>query len=378
MNPETINYLRGWQAARLLDEAQVEAILLFESAKDRQAPARLRWPAILAISFGALLLSAGGLLFVAAHWDGMGPDARYLTVLAQVGLLHLAGAFCWERMPRLATALHGCGTLALGSAIFLAGQIFNLQEHWPGGVLLWALGAWFGYLLLRDWVQATLLALLTPCWLAGEWIEATHSGWGMANGVERILLVGLFGLGLAYLSARRGVEASLLRKALVWVGGLSLFPAVLALINCSLVFPWARQANLPTGLLVTGWTLAIGLPLAVAYLLRKSMAWVNLLAMVWAILIGCMRPGGWMIHAWAALGAIGLVAWGLYDERRERLNLGVAGFALTILCFYFSNVMDKLGRAFGLLGLGLLFLLGGWQLELLRRRLNARIREGGK
>jgi cytochrome oxidase assembly protein ShyY1 len=39
--------------------------------------------------------------------------------------------------------------------------------------------------------------------------------------------------------------------------------------------------------------------------------------------------------------------------------------------------MDKLGRSLGLMGLGLLFLLGGWQLERLRRRLNAHITEGG-
>jgi len=61
------------------------------------------------------------------------------------------------------------------------------------------------------------------------------------------------------------------------------------------------------------------------------------------------------------------------EERKERINLGVAGFALTILFFYFSNVMDKLGRSASLIGLGLLFLLGGWLLERTRRQLVARL-----
>ena len=72
-----------------------------------------------------------------------------------------------------------------------------------------------------------------------------------------------------------------------------------------------------------------------------------------------------------AAGSIGLVAWGLNEARRERINLGVAGFALTILAFYFSTVMDKLGRSASLIGLGLLFLLGGWLLEKTRRSLVA-------
>jgi len=37
--------------------------------------------------------------------------------------------------------------------------------------------------------------------------------------------------------------------------------------------------------------------------------------------------------------------------------------------FYFSSLFDKLGRSLGLMGLGVLFLLGGWALEKMRRRL---------
>jgi uncharacterized membrane protein len=72
---------------------------------------------------------------------------------------------------------------------------------------------------------------------------------------------------------------------------------------------------------------------------------------------------------WWALGAVGLVAWGVREGRGERVNFGAAIFAATVIAFYFSQVMDKLGRSASLVGLGLLFLAGGWALERVRRRL---------
>jgi uncharacterized membrane protein len=82
-----------------------------------------------------------------------------------------------------------------------------------------------------------------------------------------------------------------------------------------------------------------------------------------------------LIFGLCALGAVGLITWGMMEGRKERVNLGIAGFALTVLFFYFSNLMDKLGRSASLIGLGILFLLGGWGLERIRRRLLVKIEE---
>ncbi len=46
------------------------------------------------------------------------------------------------------------------------------------------------------------------------------------------------------------------------------------------------------------------------------------------------------------------------------------------IIFYFSDVMDKLGRSASLIGLGVLFLFGGWALERTRRQLVARVAGG--
>jgi hypothetical protein len=67
------------------------------------------------------------------------------------------------------------------------------------------------------------------------------------------------------------------------------------------------------------------------------------------------------------------VIWGLRQQQRLVVNIGVLGFALSITGFYFSSIFDKLGRSLGLIGMGVLFIGGGWFLERTRRRLLGRM-----
>jgi hypothetical protein len=53
------------------------------------------------------------------------------------------------------------------------------------------------------------------------------------------------------------------------------------------------------------------------------------------------------------------------------VNLGIVGFAFVVGWFYLSDIFDKFGRSLGLIGLGILFLAGGWALEKWRRKLLA-------
>ncbi len=375
---ETI--LARWQSAGLIDAATAERIRAFESRQgDSQ---RLRWPTILAITIGGLMLGAGVLLFVGAHWDRLSPAERFSTVLLLVGVFHVAGAFVEEKFPALTTVLHGVGTASLGAGIFLAAQIFNLNEDWSNGVLLWAAGATVGFLLRRDWVQGTFMAILFPLWLAGKWTIATRT----SASSERILGEGLLLLAITYLTARVDGDAPPLRRALTWIGAVAFIPCVVFVL-ASNEFLWGRNYGLSTGKQILGWTVAIILPLLLAFLLRGAAAWMNAVACLWALILGTMHYRdssysasaiGYIYHEigpflWCLAGAIGLIAWGLKESRKERINLGLAGIGLTILWFYFSNVMDKLGRSESLIGFGIVFLLVGWLLERARRQLAARM-----
>jgi uncharacterized membrane protein len=368
-------YLERWTSEGLIEASVAQRIRAYEAGQDETQG--LHWPVLLAISLGGLLLGAGVLLFVGAHWDTLSPSARFGLILLLVAIFHLGGAALSDRFAALSTTLHAVGTICLGAGIFLAGQIFNLQEHWPGGVMLWALGAWIAWALLRDWPQAAIASVLTPMWLGGEWIETTR---GMA-GSEKVLAEGLLLLAITYLTALvPEKETTTVRKALMWIGELALIPLTFYVIVSGRIFVHWQGVSLPDNYAVLGWSVAFMLPLALAWWLRGSAAWMNVLAALWVAVLGMMnqpflRDENLSLYALLALGSIGLIAWGLKEPRKERINLGVAGFALTVLFFYFSNVMDKLGRSASLIGLGLLFLLGGWLLEKMRRRLVARLED---
>ncbi len=378
------NYLKRWTEEGLIESSAAARIRAYETEQDKARG--LGWPVVLAISLGGLLLGAGVLLFVAAHWDALSPSLRFGLVLALVALFHVSAALAADRFPALSTTLHAVGTICLGAGIFLAGQIFNLQEHWPAGLMLWALGAWIAWALLRDWPQAVLAAVLTPMWISGEWLEATR-GWAPS---DKILLEGLLLLSISYLTALAPDRETATRKALMWIGGLALIPLAATVPHLPSSLPWQQLPSLESYRLL-GWAAALGLPLLLAFWLRRGAGWINIVALLWVIALGTTRfrfsPGaslwtyGWEDlgrYALWALGSLGLIAWGLKEARKERINLGVAGFALTVFAFYFSTVMDKLDRSASLISLGFLFLLGGWLLEKMRRRLVARLEKGKK
>jgi len=126
--------------------------------------------------------------------------------------------------------------------------------------------------------------------------------------------------------------------------------------------------------------MAFLLPLAVAFILRGRGALWNLGFAIWILAVSPLDNRDVLenlaVYALCALACVALVAWGIHEQRRELINLGVAGFAITIMAFYFSTFMDKLGRSASLVAFGLLFLLGGWKLEQLRRKLVARATVG--
>jgi peptidoglycan/LPS O-acetylase OafA/YrhL len=190
------------------------------------------------------------------------------------------------------------------------------------------------------------------------------------------------------LTARTSEKDSPVRKALVWVGGIALLPlSLLAFVERHEFWFRVDGSHTSTPLLVTGWIVAICGPLVLAVILRGRAAWANAIATVWVLVIGTfssvhsgttdtLAAYAWNslgIYFWAGAGALGLVIWGLLERQRERINLGVVGFALTVLIFYFSDVMDKLGRSASLIGMGVLLLVGGWILERTRRQLIARM-----
>jgi len=372
--------LQRWVAAGLIPADSAAAIERWEAERPRS---RLNAPITICLALGAVLLAAGVLLFVAAHWDTLSPGWRFALVLSLLASLHGLAAASAPAFPGLAMALHAVGSIALGAGIFLVGQIVHLEAHWPGGLLLWAIGTGLGWRLLRQWPQLTLLALLTPAWLVSEWLwlcerwlpEGLRHHWQIGG----VACAGVLLLAVVYLGAARGSSTTSPRRVLVWLGGLALIPATFAWLLLlqlrPLNQPWALSTTAqPTVLLLGGWVVALVGPLLLGWWLRGRQLWPMALAAGWILASQALeQPLNPWSYAWRILGGVLLLAWGVRENRSERINLGTALVALTVLAFYFAEVMGQLERSLSLILLGVVCLGGGWALEWLRRRLLARL-----
>jgi uncharacterized membrane protein len=200
--------LTRWIDAGILDETTAGRIRAFE--QEHAGSSRLRWPVWIALAFGALMLGAGVVLFVSANWDQLSPRSQFALVALVVAVFHIAAAATADRFPSMATTLHVVGTVALGAGIFLAGQIFNLDEHWPGGIMLWAFGAAIAWALLRSAGQMAFVAILAPAWLTSEWFVATGDRFYQDG--ARVATAGVVLLALSYFTACRPGRAETGRR----------------------------------------------------------------------------------------------------------------------------------------------------------------------
>lgn len=386
--PDIETLLKRWQSAGVLDAEAAARIRAHEAQSAEAAPAGLRWQGITALILGAILLACGVVLFVSAHWDQLSAGARYLIVIVVVAIFHKAGGLARPSFRGLSTAFHAVGTIAAGAAIALVGQIFNIQEHWPAAVLLWALAALAGWMLLRDQAQETLALLLVPAWIFCEISFRTNGYIGDDVYMGRLC----FAWGILYITFFLGSQRKAVQGILFAAGAIGAVTGIVMML-----WNWqswsAQQELIPFGTRVWAWIAIAAIPLAIAaFRGHKGLIPVAAAIAFSEALPWCYRtwtetynyPGGvkgtyvrsdptLLAHALVAGFALFLCWWGVRQLSRALVNLGIVGFAASVGWFYFSDIMSKLGRSLGLIGLGILFLAGGWALEKMRRRILARV-----
>jgi len=391
--------LTRWQNAGLLDAETAARIRAHEArgaatvvdakerGRERQAQAvGVRWQGITALILGAMLLGCGVVLFVSAHWDQLGPGARFALVLSMVAVFHVGGGMARRGFEGMSSALHAVGTVATGAAIALTGQIYNIQEHWPAAVLLWALAAIAGWVLLRDQAQEILALLLVPAWMICELGFSMENYVGVDIYMGRLFFVGAILYVTFFLGSRRKAV-----QGIFFAAGTIAAIAGIALMQSGWISGSANQSFIPFGTRVWAWIAIAALPLIVAaFHGHKGLIPVAAAIAFSAALPWCYRswtetprigPGGTttytltgpnlIAHALVAAFSLFICWWGVRMKSRALVNLGILGFAVSVARFYFSDIYDKVGRSLGLIGLGIVFLAGGWALERMRRRLLA-------
>jgi uncharacterized membrane protein len=375
------SFLTRWQTAGILDGATARHIRAWES--EQKKPAGLRWQVLVVLILGAILLACGVALFVSSHWDKIGPGARFAVVLGMVSFFHLGGSWARKRFRVLSTALHAVGTLSTGAAIYLVGQIFNIEEHWPAAVLMWAIAALAGWILLHDEAQQTLTLLLFPAWLLSEFSYYAEGHIGENVYVGRFLIT----WAVLYVTFFIGSKRRIVQGILLAVGAITSVVGIYLLLDGWT--SWGDRTYLSLGLRTWGWVFIAVIPLIFAvFKFTKSVIPVAVAICFSIALPWCQRfwtenyklydgsqfssvrnDPNLAAHALVAAFAVFIIWWGVRQTSQVLVNLGIVGFAIAVGWFYFSDIMDKFGRSLGLIGLGVLFLAGGWVLEKWRRKL---------
>jgi uncharacterized membrane protein len=393
--------LKRWQSAGVLDPEAASRIRVWEStqastadpaAMDARKEAKaegMAWQGRVALILGGILLASGVILFVSAHWDQLGRNMRYLLVMAMVTVFHLGGAVTRQKFKALSTTLHAVGTILTGGAIALVGQIFNIQEHWPAAVLMWAIAALLGWILLRDQAQQTLTLLLFPAWLMCEWSNAAENHIGQESYIGRMLFV----WAVLYLTSFIGTERRVVRGILFAVSAIAAVTSIFFLLEGWHSW-YGMQPYPPFHTRFWGWVDIAAIPILFSmFRLRKSLipvlaAIALVIALPWCnrLLVEHFDNGNihssWShtepnlaAHALVAAFCVFLIWWGVREASRGLVNLGTVFFGAAVTWFYFSDLFDKMGRSLGLIGLGVLFLAGGWVLEKTRRGLLAHMQQ---
>ncbi len=344
-------------------------------------------------SLGAVLITAGIILLVSAHWNGIPRGVKIAGGLALMLGVHAGG--WWLREVQGKYRKTGEALQLIGSGLFLAniallGQIYNLVSRPPNAFLLWWVGIAALPWLLRSKAQQVLFLLAFGVWFG---FEVNEHGWFYCGGdVRQILLYSL--LGLVYLGAgwmlRGGAFAEF--AGVTEKLGLLIFLIFFYPLTWKEAFG-ARVAETQTWILPALGMVAL-LALAAGFRnvrgLDRQWRWTWFAALLgMTVFMGTVWFGCWQLgpaagpryydwgESWSyLLGTLALFVFcllqiqiGLQERSPFLVNLGVAFIALDILAAYIDlfGSMARTGLMF--LVSGVFLIVFGVYLEKKRRKL---------
>lgn len=155
--------------------------------------AALSWGLIVFFALGAVVIGLGVILLLAYNWSGIPKAGKLAIVFGSIVAAHGSGLALHRKADW--RAMLGEGTLALGTMLFGAGiwlvaQIYNIDEHFPTGFLVWGVGA-----LALSWAmpsvpQAIIATVVLTFWRVVEVVEFGNA----VDGALVLLVVALGGL----------------------------------------------------------------------------------------------------------------------------------------------------------------------------------------
>ena len=137
-----LSEVKKWYNLKIISKEQVSKI--FALYKDKSAVEDKHFNIVPYISiFGSLMIGAGIILFFALNWSNIPKYVKVLSIICGLIASYQIGymmKFYKANLPKVGSSLIFLGSIIYGAGIFLIAQIFNINSHWPGGFLYWAIG----------------------------------------------------------------------------------------------------------------------------------------------------------------------------------------------------------------------------------------------
>ncbi len=150
--------LPEWVDDKLLSPEQAEKLRDRHPATDSSGIGRL-----LVTGAGAIMIGLGVILLFAYNWAEMSKLMKLAAIFSALSAAHLTGLLKRDQQV-LSEGFFAVGTMLMGSAIFLVGQIYHLDSHYPNAFLLWSVGALALAWALPSLTQAFMTIILIVCW----------------------------------------------------------------------------------------------------------------------------------------------------------------------------------------------------------------------
>jgi uncharacterized membrane protein len=286
------------------------------------------------------------------------------------------------------------GAIFYGAAVFLVGQIYNVQPDEPRLLLYWFVGVLPLAYLTRSSPILALSALVAAAGLgmqAAVWME--DSGSEQVTAIRILCLYGILGplyYALAWL--HEGLPSLRdLRWPLQIIGLVMTFAALFGLgfsglfdLTNELIPDLLGRLVLVYSLLTAATVVSLG---ATLYLWRRSLASLPyeavaalaLVALAFAtayVPIEKPEPAAALYNVLLLATLLGTIAIGVARDQEVYINIALGSFGILVLTRYFDWALDLFDRSLFFLGAGALVLVGAFLLESYRRRLLRQVRGG--
>lgn len=378
----------SWEKEGLISEEQRHRILSRYSSTAQIPPQRKRLTATIA-TLGALLVGVGVILFFASNWDKIAPFTKMSLLLTALVTSYGLGYRLFDGAtpsPRMGRSFWFLGAILYGANIFLVAQAYNINSHWPNGVLWWALGVLPMALILSSRAMTVMVVAGLSFWMGSELSLAV----GHRSSVELMICISfvLWGCGAMGLSrilssfARTQAIAPVFR----WFG-------LLFILAGSFPFTFKAGPIHAGGSLfsraIDGRSMLLAYTIGASLVLLGSIGgswWRRSPQNAWKMDAWLLAAGawGWFLALGPAPGSapmallgnvvfffavISILYVGYLSSLESCVNLGLLAFAAQVIGRYFDFAWKYMERSAAFIVGGLLLLLMGFALERGRRRL---------